>query len=109
MDQNIRRWALHAIWVVGIHCGLRFDELVKLQMSGISLSRQICMTPPLKTKNSDDFKTYRFMPWPNATLEGSGGMDPNLALSLWIIHRGMAPGYVFCDISATAPVDCTRP
>jgi hypothetical protein len=109
VDQNIRRWALHAIWVVGLHCGLRFDELAKLQMSGISLGRQICMTLPLKTKNSDDFKIYQFMPWPHATLEASRGMDPNLALSSWIVHRGMAPGYVYCEISPTARVDCTRP
>jgi hypothetical protein len=31
-----RAWALHVIWVVGLHCGLRFDVLSKLQFSGIS-------------------------------------------------------------------------
>jgi hypothetical protein len=38
-------------WVMGIYCGLPFDKLVKLLMSGISLGRPIHMKLPLKTKN----------------------------------------------------------
>jgi hypothetical protein len=97
-DYDLRRWALHAIWVVGLHCGLRFDELVKLEMKGISLGRQCCMTLAVKTKNSDKFKIYQFAAWPNATLEASHAMDPNLALISWLKHRGLGPGFVFCDV-----------
>jgi hypothetical protein len=99
-DRDMRRWALHAVWVVGLHCGLRFDELVKLEIKGISLGSQCCLTLAVKTKNSDDFKTYQFTAWPNADLEASLGMDPNLALFSWLSHRGMGPGYVFCEVHA---------
>jgi hypothetical protein len=97
-DKDLRRWALHAIWVIGMHCGLRFDELVKLEMKGISMGRRCCMTLAVKTKNSDKFKTYRFTAWPNVVLEASHAMDPNLALISWLKHRGLGPGFVFCDV-----------
>jgi hypothetical protein len=107
--QDIRPWALHALWVVGLHCGLRFDELAKLQMSGIALGRQICMTLPVRTKNSSEFKIYQFIDWPNARLQSSHAMDPNLALNTWLQHRGLGPGFVFCDVFHTGRVNCIRP
>jgi hypothetical protein len=99
-DCDMRRWALHAVWVIGLHCGLRFDELVKLEVKGLSLGAQCCMTLAVKTKNSDTFKSYHFTAWPNARLQASPAMDPNQALFQWLCHRGMGQGYLFCDVHA---------
>jgi hypothetical protein len=68
-DRNKRRWASHAVRVIGLHCGLRLDELVNLRIKGFSLGSQYCFTLAVKTKNSDDFKSYQFSAWPNAYLE----------------------------------------
>jgi hypothetical protein len=96
-DYDLRRWALHAIWVVGMNCGLRFDKLVKLEMNGISMGRCSCMTLAVKMKNSDKLKTFQFSAWPNVVVEESHAMDPNLAPISWLKHRVIGPGLVFCD------------
>jgi hypothetical protein len=50
-QEDKRAWALHAAWVVGLHCGLRFDELSKLQFDSISFGRCVRITLPFRTKN----------------------------------------------------------
>jgi hypothetical protein len=77
---DAKAWALHAIWVVGLHCGLRFDELSKLRFSGISFGEHIRLKLPVKTKNSTTHKEYDFIEWSNPILVTSHAMDPAVAL-----------------------------
>jgi hypothetical protein len=84
-DYDLRRCALHAIWVVGMHCGLRFDELSKLEVKGISMGRRCCMTLAVKTKNSDKFKSYKIAAMPNVVLRHGTPRTPN-----WPLFRGLS-------------------
>jgi hypothetical protein len=107
--QDAKAWALHAIWVVGLHCGLRFDELSKLQFSGISFGEHIRLTLPLKTKNSITHKDYDFIEWNSPILATSHAMDPTVALCSWLSVRGDGTGYIFCNIASSGRLDYSRP
>jgi hypothetical protein len=106
---DIRPWALHAIWVIGLHCGLRYDELSKLQLEGTSFGEQIRITLPFRTKNSLSFKEYEFVDWPTPELASCHGMDPTLALCLWLKQRGDEKGHLFCNIASSGRLEHNKP
>jgi hypothetical protein len=109
-QQNDKRlWALHAAWVVGLHCGLRFDELSKLQATAVSFGQNIRITLPLRTKNSIDHKEYILDSWFCPLLDESHAMDPVMALCHWLTIRGTGAGHIFCSISASGRLDYTKP
>jgi hypothetical protein len=106
---DVRPWALHAIWLIGLHCGLRYDELSKLKFEGTSFGEHIRITLPLRTKNSLSFKEYEFIDWPTPELASCHGMDPTLALCLWLKHRGDGNGHLFCSIANSGRLDYNNP
>jgi hypothetical protein len=95
---DLRPWALHAIWTVGLNCGLRFDELAKMQASMVShLYQGITINLPVRTKNSIRMKHYELIDWPHALASQSGALDAGMALGLWLAHRGSDDGFLFCN------------
>jgi hypothetical protein len=95
----VSSWALHANWLIGLHCDLRYDELSKLKLEGTSIGEHIGITLLLRTKNSLNFKDYEFTDWSKTELASCHGMDPTLASCLWLKHRGDGNGYFFCRIA----------
>jgi hypothetical protein len=81
-QEHKRAWALHAAWVVGLHCGLRFDELSKLQFDSISLAQCVRITLPVRTKNSITHKTYDLDDWFCPDLDESHAVDAISAVPL---------------------------
>ena len=92
---------LHAIFVLGLHLGLRYDEVSKLELEFLSVtSDSITLRTSLGIKNQTGQRSYKLDEWPGATpLRGSLFMDPKVALLSWLTVRGSADGYVFCDVN----------
>lgn len=92
---------LHAIFVLGLHLGLRYDEVSKLELEFLSVtSDAITLRTSLGVKNQTGQRSYKLEEWPgNTPLRGSLFMDPKVALLSWLTVRGTADGYVFCDVS----------
>jgi hypothetical protein len=81
-QEDKRAWVLHAAWVVGLHCGLRFDELFMLQFDSISLGQCVRITLPFRTKNSITHKTYDLNDWFCPDLDESHAVDAISAVPL---------------------------
>jgi hypothetical protein len=97
-QRDLRPWALQAIWTVGLNCGLRFDELAKMQMNMIShLYQGITINLPVRTKNSIRMKHYKLLDWPHPVAKMSAALDASVALGLWMAHRGSDDGFLFCN------------
>lgn len=94
---------LHAVLVIGLNMGMRFDEIGKLEVCNVSLVA-VYLTLALNEaiKYSTEKRTYTGREWPgNSALRFSMFMDPTLALLAWLLHRGSAPGPLFCDVNQT--------
>ena len=91
---------LHAIFVVGLNLGLRFDEVSDLEMKFLSVtSNDITMRTSTGVKNQTSQRSYTIEDWPGDTqLKGSILMDPKVALLSWLTVRGARDGYIFCDV-----------
>ena len=91
---------LHAIFVLGLHLGLRYDEVSKLELKFLSVtSDSITLRTSLGVKNQTGQRSYKLDEWPGDTpLRGSLFMDPKVALLSWLTVRGSAEGFVFCDV-----------
>jgi len=98
---------LHAILIVGLNLGLRYDEVHKLQISNVTVnpgengtgSVQLSITE--STKNSTRPREYVLREWPgNTNMRKSMIVDPFIALLSWMCIRGNRPGYLFCTVNA---------
>ena len=91
---------LHAIFVVGLNLGLRFDEVSDLEMKFLSVtSNCITMRTSTGVKNQTSQRSYTIEDWPGDTqLKDSIFMDPKVALLSWLTVRGASNGYIFCDV-----------
>lgn len=100
---DVRDILLHAILVVGLHLGLRFDEVSKLKTEHVStFSGQVTMTLTEAIKNSTVQRNYAFEERPgNTALRFSLFMDPYTALYSWLAVRTAKPGPLFCDFKKT--------
>ena len=94
---------LHAILVVGLNLGLRYDEIKKLKVQNVSVGSGGCTLTLLESiKNSTVHRTYQLRDWfGNSALRFSYFMDPFLALYSWLTLRGSSPGPLFCDVNKT--------
>lgn len=104
---------LHAILVVGLNLGLRYDEISKLKIEHVSVvSGNITMTLLESIKNSTVERLYQIEEWPADTkLRYSVFMDPFVAILSWLTTRGATDGYVFCDMTdnrGVCKVDTSR-
>ena len=102
-SNNVKESELHAIFVLGIHLGLRFDEVGKIRVEHISVtSTDVVITIEEAIKNSTIEKKYMLEEWPgNSDLRHSLYMDPFVAIFTWLQMPGPAPGQLFCDNSDT--------
>ena len=91
---------LHAILVVGLNLGLRYEEIKKLKVLNVSVGSGGCTLTLLESiKNSTVHRTYQLRDWfGNSALRFSYFMDPFLALYSWLTLRGSSPGPLFCDV-----------
>ncbi len=73
---------LHCILVLGMHLGLRFDEISKLKVEHISTDGlDTSLTIRTTIKNSTEERIYTLREWPgNTELRKSPYMDPFIAL-----------------------------
>lgn len=94
---------LHAILVVGLNLGLRYDEITKIRVENVSIYSGGCtMTMNQSIKNSTVQRTYRLSDWEgNTPLRFSMFMDPFIAMYSWLTIRGSNSGPLFCDVKDT--------
>lgn len=94
---------LHAILVLSINMGVRFDEIVKMNVTQVSVDcGDITLNITESIKNSTVQRTYKVRDWPrNTALYHSVYMDPKLALLTWMTTRRSKPGPLFCDAKIT--------
>jgi len=92
---------LHAVLVLGLNLGLRYDEISKLKAEHVSVgSGGETLTLCEAIKNSTVQRDYHLREWDgNTPLRNSIFMDPFLALYSRLTIRGSRPGPLFCDIS----------
>lgn len=98
---DIRDIQLHAIFLLGLNLGLRYDEISKLQLQRVSVNSEgIVITLVEAIKNSTVQRDYRLRDWEgDESLRSSIYMDPNTALLSWLNVRGSNHGPLFCDYS----------
>lgn len=91
---------LHAIFLVGLNLGLRYDEVGKLSIDYVSVtSDSISLKTDSGVKNQTSQRSYKIEEWPgNSSLVGSIFMDPKIALLSWLTVRGPQDGFLFCDV-----------
>jgi len=99
---------LHAIFVVGLNLGLRFDEVSNLELKYVSVtSNSITLRTSTGVKNQTSQRSYLLEDWPGDTkLRGSIFMDPKVALLSWLTIRGGSDGFVFCDVRMSTQGIC---
>lgn len=75
---------LHAILVLGLNLGVRFEEIAKLTTQHISIDDgSVILTITVSIKNSTEQRNYHLREWPgNSALRHSVFMDPFVALYL---------------------------
>ncbi len=94
---------LHSILVLGVHLGLRFDEISKLRVEHISTDGLDTSLNIRKTiKHSTEESIYTLREWPGNTEQRKCPyMDPVIALYSWLTVRGSDNGPLFGDITET--------
>ncbi len=97
---------LHAIMVVGLNVGLRYDEVCKMKIEDVTVTPgvrgtgSILLNITVNTKNSTTGREYILTEWPgNTRMRHSVLTDPFVALLSWMSMRGNRPGYLFCDVT----------
>ncbi len=102
-EPDARDVQLHAIMVLGLNMGMRFDEVQKLSLDHLTiLSDGTTLEITESIKNSTETRTYKIRDWPgNSALRYSVLMDPFVALQSWLMIRGTSPGPIFCDLQKT--------
>lgn len=97
---------LHAVLLIGLNLGMRFDEVQKVEIGhvtvhpGIVGTGSIILTINVKIKNSTIPRTYKLREWPgNTKMRRSLLCCPFTALLSWMSIRGNRPGYLFCHVS----------
>lgn len=95
---------LHALLLTSMNCGMRYDEISKIEMKNVSVHKQgVELGVDVKCKNSIKYRKYSLRRWPGEKLSTSALMDPMLALSAWLLVRGDAQGFLFCSIVGESP------
>lgn len=97
---------LHAIMIVGLNLGLRYDEVHKVQIShvtvnpGINGTGSILLSITEALKNSTKPREYLLREWPgNTKMRSAVIVDPFIALLTWMCIRGNRAGYLFCTVT----------
>ena len=82
---------LHAILVVGLSQGLRYDEIHKLAIGSLSIvpdvacAGSVCFSLTQSTKGSAESRNYVLREWPGDTdLRLPVALDPFIPLLTWI-------------------------
>lgn len=93
-----RDLAVHAISVLSMNLGLRYDEVKKIEMGTVTATLT-CLSFAIteRSKNHTETKEYQARAWPGE-LAKAAGMDPFLAVLLWIDVRGDHSGPLFCEV-----------
>lgn len=90
---------LHAFLLTAMNCGMRYDELSKVRMENVKISKYGCeFGIDVKCKNSTSYRGYQLRRWPGDALSKSLLMDPLFALAAWVYARGNLDGFLFCNI-----------
>ena len=102
-EDDVRDIQLHCILVLGLYCGLRYEEISRIQISNMStLTVGVRLSLSVVTKNSTVGRVFELRDClANTPLRFSFYMDPTLALYTWLVHRGPSLGYLFCDVRIT--------
>lgn len=102
-DKNVdkRDVLLHAVLVLGLNMGMRYDEIFKLTAGHLSvIGGNVALTLAVAIKNSTEQRNYVLREWPgDSALRHSLYMDPKTALLSWLTTRGCKPGPLFCDFT----------
>ena len=94
--------AIHAIWLLGLNLGLRFDEVSKLRLENVTVDdNNITISLLVSIKNSTVQRDYVFREWPSPALRSSIFADPFVAFLSFLKVRGDVPGFLFCDMSTS--------
>lgn len=115
-DINYKDVLLHTIMLVGLNCGLRYDEVHKLKISHVTINSgeldtgSIILTITERIKNSTVGRQYILRKWPgNTEIRNSIILCPFTAVLSWLNIRGNREGYLFCDISNKNLLKTDRP
>ncbi len=100
-NRNDEDTLLHAIFVVGLKLGLRFDEVGKISLEYMSVTNDsVTLRTDLGVKNQASQRSYKLKEWSgNTQHRGSPFMDPKVPLLTWQCVRGTADGFLFCHIT----------
>lgn len=97
---------LHAIMLVGLNLGMRYDEIQKVEIGhvtvnpGVTDTGSIRFTIMCKIKNSVEPREFFLRKWPgNTKMRNSFICCPFSALLTWISIRGNRPGYLFSYVT----------
>ena len=99
-DRTAVNLEMYAVCALGTNLILRFDEVTKLRMEGVTLYRaspRVKIILSEKCKNSTYTREYIREPW-GARLAGCLKLDSCFSLLSWILFRGDTPGYLFPSI-----------
>lgn len=97
---------LHAIILLGLNAGLRYDEVAKLRASHVTVNSgdigtgSIILTITEAIKNSTVGRQYKIRKWPgNTEMRSCMITCPFTALLSWMCIRGNREGYLFCAVN----------
>lgn len=105
---------LHAVLLVGMNLGLRYDEMSKLRSELVSVTvNSVTLTIRTTVKNcKTGERNYTLQHWPgNAEVRASLYLNPFVALISWMRMRGNRPGPLFCDVKemkSGSVINCGR-
>ncbi len=79
-------------------CGMRYDELLKVKMENFK-----CAKYGIEFRIGERYKTstkyrYTVRKWPGETFSKCILLETSFALSSWVLQRGDASGFLFCNI-----------
>jgi len=96
-----RDFMLHAMLLVQMNCGMRYDEISKVTMANMKCTKYgISFGIGQITKNSTNYRSYKIRKWPGDAFARSILMDPFFALASWIAVRRDRARYLFCNIAS---------
>lgn len=100
---DFRDVLLHAIMIVELNLGFRYDEIHKMRIENVTVvpgmqkTGNILIFIPEYIKNSTKGREYTLRDWPgNTKMINLTLVDRFLALLFWMNVRGNCPGFLLC-------------